>query len=281
MSAAKLAARLGLHRAGREWRGACPCCGYVLSFALSIGRNGRPIAWCASCQDQPAVLAALRAAEGGAWQPPAERQPDHDRTEQLRRRALALWTGAVPVRGTPAERYLGSRCIGHVAASPALRFRSDTPHPAGGRLPALLAAVTGPDGGVVALHRTYLKRDGGGKASVEPAKASLGPVHGGAVRLDEAAPELAIGEGVETAAAAGKLLGLPAWAAISCGNLAGAVLPALVRSVVIAVDRDEPGERAARAAAWRWQREGRHVRMMLPDRAGADANDVLRERRYA
>jgi putative DNA primase/helicase len=49
---------------------------------------------------------------------------------------------------------------------------------------------------------------------------------------------LVIGEGIETAASAGLLMGTPAWAAISAGNMAkGLVLPPEVRRVVIAADR--------------------------------------------
>jgi hypothetical protein len=51
------------------------------------------------------------------------------------------------------------------------------------RLPALVAAVRDVDGKFVGIHRTFLRRDGSAKADIEPAKASLGPVRGGAVRL--------------------------------------------------------------------------------------------------
>jgi hypothetical protein len=42
--------------------------------------------------------------------------------------------------------------------------------------------VTGPDGSPVAIHRTFLARNGSGKAAIELARATLGPVTGGAVR---------------------------------------------------------------------------------------------------
>ena len=146
----------------------------------------------------------------------------------------------------------------------------------------MLVLVRDAAGEPLAIHRTYLRRDGTGKADVEPTKASLGPVWGGAVRLAPLAPELVIGEGIETAAAAGLLTDLPAWAAISAGNLAnGLVLPVGVRTVVIAVDRDPAGERAAAAAAARWRAEGRHVLLLIPDRPGEDAADVLRAREAA
>jgi hypothetical protein len=55
-----LVVRLRLKRAGRDWRGTCPACGYGRgAFVVSIGRTGRPVAWCASCQDGDAIAHAL------------------------------------------------------------------------------------------------------------------------------------------------------------------------------------------------------------------------------
>ena len=86
-------------------------------------------------------------------------------------RAMRLWHGAEPAPYTLADRYLIRRALPGLAASPALRFRGDTPHPEGGRLPALLALVTNAAGEPIAVHRTYLGRDGR-KATIEPQKAS-------------------------------------------------------------------------------------------------------------
>jgi hypothetical protein len=48
----------------------------------------------------------------------------------------------------------------------------------------MVALVTrGADGTPLAIHRTFLARDGGGKAPVDPQKMMLGPCRGGAVRL--------------------------------------------------------------------------------------------------
>ena len=279
----ELATRFALHRAGREWRGTCPCCGYHDAFVLSE-RRGMPLGWCASCQDREGIAGLLRGA--GALPPrrPADARPRQDAAATAERtaRAMALWNGSESAIDTPADRYLTGRGLPGLAASPALRFRADTPHPTNGRLPALIALVQAPDGKPVAIHRTYLRRDGSGKANVEPQKATLGPISGGAIRLDEAGPELAIGEGIESAASAGRMFGLPAWSATSAGNLAKTlILPMDVRTVAIAVDADPPGERAAREAAWRWQREGRRVRLARPNLDGQDCNDVLMEAAHA
>jgi hypothetical protein len=73
-------------------------------------------------------------------------------------------------------------------------------------------------------------------------------------------------------------MGLPAWAAISAGNLAkGLLLPPEAVSVVIAADPDKAGADAARSAWERWTGEGRTVRIATPDGPG-DFNDLLLER---
>lgn len=140
----------------------------------------------------------------------------------------------------------------------------------------MVALVTDAAGAAIAVHRTYLRSDGTAKVNVEPAKASLGPVWGGMIRLNPVASELVIGEGAESAASAGLILGLPAWSAVSAGNLAsGLVLPPEVRAVVIAADPDEAGRHAARQAWQRWTEAGRRVRIVLPTGDG-DFNDTLR-----
>jgi phage/plasmid primase-like uncharacterized protein len=147
----------------------------------------------------------------------------------------------------------------------------------------MVALVSDMNGAPLAIHRTYLRRDGSGKADVEPPRAALGPIWGGAVRLYDHDPDepLVIAEGLETAASAGLLLGFPAWAAISAGNLAkGLVLPREACRVVIAADPDGPGRAAARDAWFRWRAESREVRVAVPDGPG-DFNDLLLTREVA
>lgn len=279
-SATDLAQRLGLHHVPgrREWRGTCPLCSYDDALVLSE-RQGRPRAWCASCGDKAGLGELMRGAGvlPRELDPEAEARADAQRA-RARDAARRLWSSGEPVPGTPAELYLRSRRIEHIAASPALRFRSDAPHPSAAHLPALLALIVDVNGKPQAVHRTFLSLDGT-KASVEPVKATLAPLAGGCIRIGPSAPEIAIGEGIESSAAAGLLLGLPAWSAVSCGNLARhVVLPPEVERVTIAADRDDPGIRAANEAARRWRAEGRHVRIAMPDRLGDDFADVLARR---
>jgi putative DNA primase/helicase len=283
-TARAIADRLGLKRFRRSWRGRCPACDYPGTFSVLEGNGGQALLYCASCQDHAAVTEAVARATGQETR--RNRRDETDKAAARLRKAeaaLRLWRGSEPAAGTLVATYLTARGLPHLAASPALRFRGDCRHPEGGRYPAMVALVSDVNGAGVAVHRTYLRRDGSSKAEVEPARAALGPIWGSAVRLydhDPARP-LVIGEGIETAASSGVLSGLPAWAAVSAGNIAkGLVLPTDARNVVIAADPDAAGRQAARDAWIRWRGEGREVRVALPDGPG-DFNDLLRNREAA
>ena len=270
-TARELAQRFGLHRLGREWRGNCPACGY--KDALSVTERGERVLWtCAACRDQAALTAALSGQTPGA---PMRKAPDPRHRGDA---ARALWQRSRP--DPLIARYLAERGIPSLPVDAPLRLLSDAKHPEGRRWPAMIALLHGAYDRPVAVHRTFLQPDGRGKAEIEPQRMTLGPVHGAAVRLYQAAPRLVIGEGIETALSAAILLDAPAWAAVSAGNLAnGMILPACVREVIIAADNDPAGREAARAGARRWRAEGRKVRIAVPDRPGLDFNDLLRARR--
>jgi putative DNA primase/helicase len=111
----------------------------------------------------------------------------------------------------------------------------------------------------------------------------FGPVKGNAARLFPAAgPELVIAEGVEDALAAAELHGLPAWAALSAGNMGELVLPERFRRVLVLADRDEneAGLKGAWTLARRLRAEGRSAEVRWA-KAGKDPNDVLLSRRVA
>jgi putative DNA primase/helicase len=280
MYATDIAQRLGLRRYPRSWRGRCPACDYSGTFSVRAARDGRALLFCVSCEDRDALADAVARATGQERQP--EPRGDSNAVAARQRRqdaALRLWRGSEPATGTPADAYLTRRGLAGLAASPALRFRADCSHPEGGRYLAMIALVSDVAGAPLAVHRTYLARDGS-KARIEPDRASLGPVWGAAIRLLPIAADLplVVGEGIESAASAGRLLGLPAWAAISCGNMAkGLVLPPEARRVLIAADPDIAGEQAAQAAALRWSAEGRRVEIARPRRGRGDFNDMIRE----
>jgi putative DNA primase/helicase len=291
MDALEMAGRLGLKRYPRSWRGPCPCCGYRDAFAILQSRHGSPRLFCASgcTRDQLAVAVGTDAPS-----PSLPAHVDRDTPADRARRteaALRVWRGAVPLRhhaAAPGLTYLASRGIEHVASCGRLRFRSDCKHPERGEAAALIGLVTDIYDQPIAIHRTYLTRDGSAKSKILPQKATLGPTWGGCVRLGEPAEgqPLIIAEGLETAGAASLIFGAPAHAALSCGNLAKLTLPPQVQRIILAADHDiplpngrRPGQDAAAEAAARWRREGRHVEIAAPDRPGSDFADLLMERR--
>jgi hypothetical protein len=276
MSGAEIAARLGLRRvAPTEWRGACPSCNYATGLAVAE-RDGRPLWWCAVCQDSKAITAALRGVRllPRRWhdcRPSPPRRCVADRT----RSALGLFCAAAP--DPVVETYLAGRGLELPGHAP-IRFLAKCPHPSGMRLPAMLALVTTAAGEPIGVHRTYLRPDGSGKAEIEPDKATLGPTHGNAVVLHALATEIVVAEGVESALSAAQLFELPALAALTAGGLATARwLPSGISRVLIAADNDAngTGQRAAEKAARELVRRGIGVRISLPDTIGSDFNDVL------
>jgi len=190
------------------------------------------------------------------------------------RYALDVWEATSPAQGTLVETYLRSRGI-TVEPPLAIRFHPGLQHPGGYSWPAMVALVTdGVSEEPVAVHRTFLARDGNGKAAVEQQKMMLGPCKGGVVRLAPHGDTLLVGEGIETCLSAMQASGTPTWAALSTSGLRGLALPPAIHSVTILADGDEAGEAAARDAGGRWVRERRRVRVARPPK-GADFNDLL------
>jgi putative DNA primase/helicase len=278
---------LGGRRFRGGWMARCPAHDdREPSFSIRDGDHDKVLVCCHAGCEQVHVIAALRAR--GLWDQNgsrhghvvhheprrADNQPsdrdDNKPTEAARR----IWQAASPAPRTPVETYLQSRGIS-IAPPSTIRFHAGLKHPSGSIWPVMVALVTrGTDDTPLAVHRTFLARDGSGKAPVEPTKMMLGPCRGGAVRLDSIGDRLMIAEGIETALSAMQATGHPAWAALSTSGLRALDLPKDVCDVIVLADGDDPGEAAARDSAWRWNREGRRVRIARPPQ-GLDFNDML------
>jgi len=283
MSAAGIARQLGATRQGNNWRCACPRgCGYGLSFC--DGPDGRLLAFCfGGCEFNEIMLALV---EYGLLD-----DDDGDDDLHVSRRVIVCpRDGAERIAharqiydsGVWDERiavYLHSREIG--LTSPVLRFQEQAPHRLGARLPAMLAPVVNVTGEQIGVHLTYLRCDGGGKATLpkEYQRECRGVIHGGAIRLAEHDPdaELIVAEGIESAFSAMQLFGRAGWAAVYAGGLKTLELPSTVRAVIIAADNDASGagQRNALAAYDRWTAEGRSARIKTPPAVGTDFNDLL------
>lgn len=286
MTAEAIAKALDGRKAGSGWAARCPVHDdRIPSLSLCDTKDGRVLVHCHAGCDQVEVIAHLKAS--GLWTQSGPRLftyntsgrftiPTEPNREDIKRTkaALSIWKTAKPASGTLIETYLRSRGLGLPVTS-TLRFHPSLKHPSGDSWPAMIALVTrGADDASLAIHRTFLARDGSGKAAVVPQKMMLGPCRGGAVRLAESGDVLMIGEGIETCLAAMQETGYPAWSALSTSGLRALELPNEVRDVIVLADGDEPGEAAARDCALRWTRDGRRVRIARPPK-GMDFNDML------
>jgi putative DNA primase/helicase len=285
MDAETIAYALGGRKAGSGWMARCPSHeDRTPSLSICDSNDGRVLVRCHARCEQEQVIAALRSR--GLWterglrsysrhpaNPIVDRRSDQDDAKRSKD-ALAIWQSTIPARGTLVETYLLSRGL-HLP-SPMLRFHAGLKHASGDRWPAMVALVTrGADDAPLAIHRTFLARDAGGKAPVDPQKMMLGPCRGGAVRLGDPTDLLMVGEGIETCLSAMQASGHPAWAALSAPGMRSLDLPKDVHNVIVLADGDDAGEAAARDSAWRWRREGRRVRIARPPQ-GMDFNDMLR-----
>lgn len=203
-----------------------------------------------------------------------ERQKRAREAEAQRREATALafcdrlWRGGVAVEGSPGARYLDARAIGWFPAD--LRF-----HPNAARgytststSPALIALARSATGAPKAVQATFLTPN----CRAKTGRATFGALLGAAVRLGPAGPELAIAEGLETAASYAELEGLPTWATLGTANLEAFNPPSCVRRLIIAADGDVAGLNAAHTLAERLRRRCDVTIASAP--AGADWNDV-------
>jgi hypothetical protein len=274
---------------GGKWHGRygvapCPFCQPERrrdQVALTL--HDGPKGLLAHCKKTGCAFRDIMAAAGigpGTYQAPdplaVARHRAEEQAEAMKRAAQAhrLWRDALPIAGTLAEVYLRGRAITCPLAD-TLRFAPSCWHATARRFPALVALVEGGEG--FAVHRTYLRPDGTGKAEIDPSKAMLGAVAGGAVCVARGAGPLVVAEGIETALSlASGLLRAPAtvWAALSTSGIRGLHLPPVAGRLTIAADGDNPGRAAAQSLAERAHALGWQV-SLLPAPEGRDWNDVL------
>jgi putative DNA primase/helicase len=284
MNGEVIARALGGRKVGAGWMARCPAHDDREPSLSICADDSKVLLHCHAGCGQERVISVLRAR--GLWvqnghhyfmrrdvRPAAHHRRDYDEAKR-RKAALAIWGRSISAAGTLVESYLASRGLRRLPPE-RIRFHPGLKHPAGGIWPTMVALVTrGEDDTPLAIHRTFLARNGAGKAPVEPQKMMLGPCRGGAVRLGPPSDVLMVGEGIETCLAAMQAAGHAAWAALSTSGLRTLDLPYNVRDVIVLADGDDPGEVAAQECAWRWKREGRGVRIARPPR-GKDFNDLL------
>jgi hypothetical protein len=236
----------------------------VLSFEETLRRQ--------KADAEHTAAAERRRAESGAT----------EEAERIRKRKIAarIWENADPL-GPTAKSYLARRGL-NASAFHELRFHPRLEHWfGGGCMPAVIARVTSKDGDFLGVHATFLTEEGrANNALGSRRKLMLGTVRGGGVRFGSPLAEqaYAVGEGIESTLSAMRLWGLSGGcAALSAPGLENLLLPADVKRIVIASDNDvnSRGQDAANRARFRWEAEGRHVRVRQPNAQGHDYNDLL------
>lgn len=288
MNVAHLAKLLGGDVAGRD-RVLCPGPGHTSKDrSLSVTLSGRDFIvhsfagddW-QECKDYVRSIVG----QGGVYLKPAQDRPDlrHDgAADEAERtaRALALWSEARPLKGTPAEAYLASRGLSY--AGPALRWHPSCPFGEGRRVGAMVALVRDVlSREPKAIHRTAIDQNGRKLSDLgSNGRLALGPTGGGAVQLhDMECGVLGIGEGIESSLSIRRLPDLenmPVWACLNAGGIgAFPVLPGLA-ALWIAQDNDAAGWRCAGDAVARMAAARIETVVLSAKEPGADLNDIGR-----
>jgi len=234
-------------------------------------------------RDRGWIDARNRLLDGGGSRSFPAAPPEATRAERITA-ARRLWDAGTPITSdSPASRHMTRRGVDPAldemgalrahAAAPAAVYRDRGP-----RRPALLAAVHAAEGDLVAVEITYLDRWGRRSTLARPSRKIVGVLPAGcAVRLSSAAPELVVGEGLFTTLSAMKRFGLPGWALLSTSNLRRWRPPAEVRSLLIAGDRGDDGERSAFALRAAVGARGVRADVALPPEGYGDWNDLDQE----
>ena len=241
--------------------------------------------WSARANQTPGELAAMR-----QQMHLAAREREAAQREQWTKNAAknaALWAESEPA-GEAVIRYLAARGLAQWRVPSCIRQHSglaywhtddDGEIRNMGNHPAMLAAIIGSDGQMLAIHRTYL--GDGAKADVPAPKkltTSSGLLAGACVRL--AGPRggvLGIAEGIETAAAASLGSGMPVVAAYCAHALGGFHWPRGIERLVIFADNDPAGQQAAAVLAQRASRAGLSTKTLTPTKPGSDWADIYQE----
>lgn len=216
-------------------------------------------------REEPAERPTGTSAAAGMRRLQKEAEAGNDRSGT----AAILWRRAVPIHGTPGERYLregrGIRC----ALPPTMRYLP----PRGEHPPTIVTAFAIPDEpepGVLsmdkvevrAVHRIRLSPDGRTRTD----KRFLGSPAGLPLMVapwTETGRGLVIAEGIEDALSGHEATGLAAWAGGSAAHMAklAPLVPEHVESVWIMEDDNEAGRNATRTLAA--ELRGRNVEVII------------------
>jgi len=201
-----------------------------------------------------------------------------DGRKDLSRLCRDLWAKALPLAGTPAQKYLDLRRIGHSTIGKfepaALTYENDKRI----RLPALYLPVHD-NGRIVALDRVFLDPDGQKARALDEPKRTLADPRGGAVKIGKIRNDhLNLAEGFEDAESVIAMFNLPGcWSVGGVEFYARLKIPDHVRSITIYTQH---GQGAAQGIEkGRVNLIGSQIRLLdiVPPPPGGDWNDAWRK----
>lgn len=277
-------------RSGQGWLTRCPChqTRDGKNLSVSLGDNKQLLVYCfAGCNylDIFQEINSLQLAPTSYYHDDLD---CHVRTtsEYINKIIVKLWQETQPIAGTVAETYLISRGIRNpsfhsLGFHPYLEYRKKDQRTGKSYVhscwPAMVAKIQKwPDSETIAIHRTYLQRDGSGKAPIPCQKMVLGSCRGGAVRFGKLNGRLIIAEGIETALSIYEAAGICTWSVISASGFKNIVIPpvSIVPEIIVAADNDKAGKEAAKIFSNKWIPKGYTIKIARPQ-VEQDFSDLL------
>ncbi|HJK87913.1 MAG: toprim domain-containing protein [Candidatus Megaira endosymbiont of Mesostigma viride] len=191
-----------------------------------------------------------------------------------------LWNEVLDTKNSIVETYLHHRGLLLENIPKAIGYHPNTYHKTSGKyFPTMLSAVTKyRTDNIIALHHTYLKADGIGKADISPNKMILGKVKAGALVITPATSTLVIAQEIGTALSVYATTGFSTWANFSSWGMVNVQVPPIdtAQKIIIAADADATGITSANKLATKLLEEGYKVSIAMPSQ-GTDFNNLLKE----
>ncbi|MEY2117229.1 DUF7146 domain-containing protein [Rhodanobacter sp. FW106-PBR-R2A-1-13] len=290
-----------LHKTGDAGQGICNTCQAFVRHGERQWLDGLGILMWVTGDSFPRVLedvasivaphlldkrngtAKRRTAPPPVYVPPPRTREMVEQDKALVQRMRETWEKAIPMtdgRAALAWRYLESRGLpvpremegiwDSVRFVPSLYYR-DTATDVTDHFPAIVAVLRNPKGSVRGVHRTYLARDGWGKAPVDNPKKLMGKpesisLAGCAVRLGPPGRVIGAAEGFETALAVRAFTGFSVWSTVNATLMRQFRPPEGTVGVHLFgdLDRSEEGQNAMNDEAAALRNLGYQVRADLP-----------------